>query len=74
MPASPLRKILVALLVCLIPWLATAHADQPGIVIIGASAKSSTEIIRQALLAGYRVTGVARHPEDLALRARNSRC
>jgi len=37
------------------------------LVVIGATAKSSTEIIRQALAAGYEVVGVARRPEDVTL-------
>ena len=46
---------------------ASALAGDGGhsLVIIGAAAKSSTQIIDQALAAGYTVTGVARHPEDV---------
>jgi putative NADH-flavin reductase len=51
-----------------LPGLATAGEKAPGLVVIGATAKSSTEIIGQALAAGYRVTGVARRPEDVALK------
>lgn len=56
----------------LFPTLTTAGNEPPGLVppglvIIGATAKSSSEIIRQALAAGYQVTGVARHPEDVTL-------
>ncbi|MSR09233.1 MAG: NAD-dependent epimerase/dehydratase family protein [Gammaproteobacteria bacterium] len=51
----------------LLPRLAGAGEQAPGLVVIGATAKSSTEIIRQALAAGYTVTGVARRPEDVAL-------
>lgn len=43
-------------------------ASNPPIVVIGATAKSSTEIIRQALAAGHEVIGVARRPEDVTLR------
>ena len=42
-------------------------ADPPAIVVIGATAKSSQEIIRQALEAGYAVTGVARRPGDVEI-------
>lgn len=48
-------------------------AGTPEIVIIGATAKSSVEIIRQALDAGYRVTGVARRPGDVPLTHPNLR-
>lgn len=47
--------------------------ETPGIVIIGATAKSSVEIMRQALDAGYRVTGVARRPGDVTLTHPNLR-
>ncbi len=50
------------------PGIAATNPAAPGLVVIGATAKSSTEIIRQALAAGYTVTGVARRPEDVALR------
>ncbi|MEO8225170.1 MAG: NAD(P)H-binding protein [Gammaproteobacteria bacterium] len=43
--------------------------DNPRLVVIGATAKSSTEIIRQALAAGYDVTGIARRPDDVQLRS-----
>jgi putative NADH-flavin reductase len=47
---------------------AGSSGARPALVVIGATAKSSTEIIRQALDAGYEVTGVARRPEDVTLR------
>ncbi len=50
------------------PGIAATNPAAPGLVVIGATAKSSTEIIRQALAAGYTVTGVARRPEDVALK------
>lgn len=46
----------------------TGAAEPPPLLVIGATAKSSTEIIRQALAAGHRVTGLARRPEDVALK------
>lgn len=51
--------------------LALGCASQPAppaIVLIGATANSSKEIIAQALAAGYEVTGVARRPEDVEIR------
>ena len=50
------------------PEPGAADAAVPGLVVIGATAKSSTEIISQALSAGLTVTGIARHPEDVTLR------
>jgi putative NADH-flavin reductase len=47
--------------------LPAASPSPPPLVIVGATAKSSTEIIRQALAAGHRVTGVARRPADVTL-------
>lgn len=50
---------------------APAQAAEPGrppLVVIGATAKSSVELIGQALAAGHRVTGVARRPADVTLR------
>ncbi|MEO8444617.1 MAG: NAD(P)H-binding protein [Gammaproteobacteria bacterium] len=44
---------------------------KPRLVVIGATAKSSTEIIQQALDAGYQVTGIARRAEDVTLRNPN---
>jgi putative NADH-flavin reductase len=46
---------------------ASAAQTRPGLVVIGATAKSSTEIITQALAAGYSVTGIARRPADVTL-------
>jgi nucleoside-diphosphate-sugar epimerase len=50
-----------------------AAVEPPAIVVIGATAKSSGEIMRQALDAGYRVTGVARRPGDITLTHPNLR-
>lgn len=47
------------------PSGSNAGAEPPRLVIIGATAKSSREIIRQALAAGHEVVGVARRPEDV---------
>ena len=44
---------------------ALAGDGSHSLVIIGAAAKTSTQIIDQALAAGYTVTGIARHPEDV---------
>lgn len=38
------------------------------LVVIGATAKSSKEIISQALAAGHEVVGVARRPEEVAIK------
>jgi putative NADH-flavin reductase len=59
---------LLALATAALPEPAAADPAVPGLVVIGATAKSSTEIIGQALAAGFTVTGVARHPEDVTLR------
>ena len=47
-----------------------ANAGEPAgsLVVIGATAKSSLEIIRQGLEAGYEITAVARDPAALALK------
>ena len=58
---------LLGLLAALNSDPAGAAEPNPPIVIIGATAKSSTEIIQQALAAGHEVTGVARRPEDVTL-------
>lgn len=70
--ASPWRLLaaLAALLIAAFvqPALAApAESPRPRLVVIGATAKSSTEIIRQALAAGYEVIGVARRPEDVKI-------
>lgn len=65
---AALAGLLPGVGMALLPGLATAGEQAPGLVVIGATAKSSTEIIRQALAAGYTVTGVARRPEDVALK------
>ncbi len=71
MSVNALVASLLTLGMMLNPGPATADPTRPGIVVIGATAKSSTEIITQALAAGYTVTGVARRPEDVALRDPN---
>ena len=68
MSVNALVATLLALGMTLNAGPVTADAAPPGIVVIGATAKSSTEIITQALAAGYTVTGVARRPEDVALK------
>ncbi|MDH5254393.1 MAG: NAD(P)H-binding protein [Gammaproteobacteria bacterium] len=70
------RRALLAAVAVLVATLlpgVTAAAPKdaagiPPIVVIGATAKSSTEIIRQALAAGHAVTGVARRPGDVTIR------
>lgn len=47
--------------------VAAATSGPPPIVVIGATAKSSGEIIRQALAAGHDVTGVARRPGEVTI-------
>jgi putative NADH-flavin reductase len=63
-----LLAVVLALTTALLPGAPAAAAAKPPIVVIGATAKSSTEIIRQALAAGHKVTGVARRPEDVTIR------
>lgn len=65
---SALLAVVLALTTALLPGAPAAAAAKPPIVVIGATAKSSTEIIRQALAAGHKVTGVARRPEDVTIR------
>ena len=66
---NALVATLLALTAMALPGPAAAASPAaPGLVVIGATAKSSTEIIRQALAAGYTVTGVARRPEDVAIK------
>ena len=47
---------------------ADAASAPKKLVVIGATARSSQEIIWQALAAGYQVTGVARNPAQVELR------
>jgi uncharacterized protein YbjT (DUF2867 family) len=69
MSLNALVATLLALTAMALPGPAAAASPAaPGLVVIGATAKSSTEIIRQALAAGYTVTGVARRPEDVAIK------
>jgi len=69
MSLNALVATLLALAAIALPGPAAAASPAaPGLVVIGATAKSSTEIIRQALAAGYTVTGVARRPEDVAIK------
>jgi uncharacterized protein YbjT (DUF2867 family) len=69
MSINALVATLLALAAIALPGPAAAASPAaPGLVVIGATAKSSTEIIRQALAAGYTVTGVARRPEDVAIK------
>ena len=65
---SALLAGLLALATAGLPAHAAIDTAKPGLVVIGATAKSSTEIIGQALAAGFTVTGVARHPEDVTLK------
>jgi len=69
---SALLATVVALATTLLPGMPAAAAEdatgKPPIVLIGATAKSSTEIIRQALAAGHEVTGIARRPDDVTIR------
>jgi nucleoside-diphosphate-sugar epimerase len=68
-PVRRLGGIVATVLVAVLAAACTRPAAPgPSLVVIGATAKSSTEIMRQALDAGYAVTGVARRPEDVTLR------
>ncbi len=71
-PKAPVIAVLLGLVMGLTLLLlhapARAGETRPGLVVIGATAKSSTQIIPQAIAAGYSVTGVARRPEDVTLR------
>lgn len=65
-------KHLTAILSLVVMTLATisAQAESVGpkpIAVVGATARSAPEIIRQALDAGRRVTGMARSPERIAI-------
>ncbi len=68
MSLNALVATLLGLAAIVLPGPVVASPAAPGLVVIGATAKSSTEIIRQALAAGYSVTGVARRPGDVALK------
>lgn len=48
-----------------------ASDAKPTLVVIGATANSSAQIISQALAAGHKVTGIARRPGDVALKDPN---
>ena len=67
------HRILWLLVTMLLSMVGTAAAHEDGaamtgrIVVIGATARSSLEIIPQALARGYEVTAVARRPADLQL-------
>jgi nucleoside-diphosphate-sugar epimerase len=63
-----LAAILLALAASTLPTSPGAAPANPPIVVIGATAKSSTEIIRQALAAGHQVIGIARRPDDVTIR------
>jgi nucleoside-diphosphate-sugar epimerase len=63
-----LAAILLALAASTLPTSPGAAPANPPIVVIGATAKSSTEIIRQALAAGHEVIGIARRPDDVTIR------
>jgi len=69
---STLAAILLALAASTLPTAPGAApqdvARKPPIVVIGATAKSSTEIIQQALASGHEVTGIARRPDDVTIR------
>ena len=64
---SAVMATVVALAISLVSGGISAAPANPPIVIIGATAKSSTEIIRQALAAGHEVIGVARRPGDVTI-------
>jgi len=64
---SALAAILAALAVSLPGKVIAATPMELPIVVIGATAKSSTEIIKQALAAGHEVIGVARRPDDVTI-------
>lgn len=62
-----IRSLLATVLAVMatLAMAATAEAGRPRVVVIGATAKSSYEIIRQAVAAGYPVVAVARRPAEV---------
>jgi len=62
--AGWLPGLAIALMLAAGPSLAT---ERPRLLVIGATARSSTEIISQGLAAGYAVVGIARRPEQVTL-------
>ncbi len=63
-----LAAILLALAAITLHSAPGAAPANPPILVIGATAKSSTEIIQQALAAGHEVIGIARRPGDVTIR------
>jgi nucleoside-diphosphate-sugar epimerase len=56
------------LVVITIPWIsAAADTHRNRLVLIGATANSAGELIKQALAAGHEVVGVTRKPETLEI-------
>jgi putative NADH-flavin reductase len=65
---TTLRRIAAAGVIAALVAACTLQPTPPAIVVIGATANSSKEIMLQALAAGYDVTGVARRPEDVEVK------
>lgn len=70
---APLATLMAATLALGACSTTPSAVETPALVVVGATAKSSVEIIRQALDAGYVVTGIARRPEDVPLQHPNLR-
>ena len=64
---APVIPLFLGLAMLFLLGPAGAAQTRPALVVIGATAKSSTQIITRALAAGYPVTGIARRPEDVTL-------
>ena len=64
-----MRPFLCAMVILTVGGTASSAVPaERKLVVIGATAKSSQEIIWQALAAGYQVTGIARNPAQVELR------
>jgi nucleoside-diphosphate-sugar epimerase len=53
------------------PAWAAGHSAKPRIALIGATARSGREIIRQGLAQGYQIKGLARTPSKLGIQHEN---
>jgi putative NADH-flavin reductase len=62
--------VLLAATLALLPGCATRSPSTgaPAVVVVGATAKSSREILLQALAAGYDVTAIARRPDEIEVK------
>ena len=68
LPALLAPAVLAALAVIGMGRAGAAQSDPRAVVVIGATARSSAEIIWQSLALGYRVTAIARDPTRIELR------